>query len=81
VAVLTAICVSIADDVVFVVTDSEVTINLVGLVDSIGDAVLICAENCWIVFITIFDDFLVSVCESLTNKEPNSSVAPTRLAE
>jgi hypothetical protein len=33
VAVLTAICVSIADDVVFVVIDGEVVINLVVLVD------------------------------------------------
>jgi hypothetical protein len=69
--------VSIADDVVFVVIDGKVAINLVGLVDSIGDGVLICAENCWIVFITVFDDFLAYVCEILTNKKPNSSVGAT----
>jgi hypothetical protein len=77
VAVLTAVCVSITYDVVFVVIDGEMAINLVVLVDSIVDGVLICAENCWIVFITVFDDFLVSVCEILTNKEPNSSVGAT----
>jgi hypothetical protein len=75
VAILTAVCVSITDDVVFVVIDSEMEINLVGLVDSIRDGVLIYAENCWIVFIAIFDDFLVSVCVILMNKELNSSVA------
>jgi len=77
VAVLTAVCVSITDDVVFVVIDGEVAINLVVLVDSIVDGVLICAENCWIVFIAVFDDFLVYVFEILTNKEPNSSVGAT----
>jgi type VI protein secretion system component VasK len=49
--VLTAVCVSITDDVVFVVIDGEMAINLVILVDSIVDGVLICAEDCWIVFI------------------------------
>jgi len=71
VAVLTAICVSIAGDVVFVVIDREVTVNLVVLVDSIVDGVLICAENCWIVFITVSDDLLVYVFEILTNRELN----------
>jgi hypothetical protein len=77
VAVLTAVRVSITDDVVFVVIDGEVAINLVGLVDSIGDAVLICAEDCWIVFIAVFSDVLLSVCEILTNEESNSSVGAT----
>jgi len=77
VAVLTAVCVSITNDVVFVVIDGEVAINLVVLVDSIVDGVLICAEDRWIVFIAVFDDVLVYVFEILTNEEPNSSVAPT----
>jgi hypothetical protein len=77
VAVLTAVRVSITDDIVFVVIDGEVAINLVGLVDSVVDGVLICAEDCWIILITIFDDVLVYVFEIFTNEEPNSSVAPT----
>jgi hypothetical protein len=60
-----------------IVIDGEMVINLVVFVDSVGDAVLIRAEDRWIVFIAVFNDFLVSVCEILTNKEPNSSVAPT----
>jgi hypothetical protein len=77
VAVLTAVRVSITDDIVFVVIDGEVAINLVVLVDSVVDGVLICAEDCWIILITIFDDVLVYVFEIFTNEEPNSSVAPT----
>ncbi|MFT4957940.1 MAG: hypothetical protein ACI9EZ_001260 [Halobacteriales archaeon] len=76
-AVLTAVRVSITDDIVFVVIDGEVAINLVVLVDSVVDGVLICAEDCWIILITIFDDVLVYVFEIFTNEEPNSSVAPT----
>ncbi len=55
-AVLTAVRVSITDDVVFVVIDGEMAINLVVLVDSVVDAVLIRAEDRWIVFIAVFDD-------------------------
>jgi hypothetical protein len=77
VSVLTAVCVSISDHVVVVVIDGEVAINLVVLVDSIVDGVLICAEDRRIVFIAVFDDVLVYVFEILTNEEPNSSVAPT----
>jgi len=76
-SVLTAVRVSVTDDVVFVVIDGEMAINLVVLVDSIVDGVLICAEDRWIVFIAVFDDVLVYVFEILTNEEPNSSVAPT----
>jgi len=77
VAVLTAVCVSITHDVVFVVIDGEMAINLVVLVDSVVDAVLIGAEDGRVVFIAVFDDVLVYVFEILTNEEPNSSVAPT----
>ena len=76
-AVLTAVCVSITDDVVFVVIDGEVAINLVVLVDSIVDGVLICAEDRWIVFIAVFNDIFVYVFEILTNEEPNSSASQT----
>ena len=72
--VLTAVCVSITHDVVFVVIDGKVAINLVVLVDSIVDGVLICAENRQIVLIAVFNYVLVYVFEILTNKEPNSSV-------
>jgi len=68
---------SISNDVVFVVIDGEMAINLVVLVDSVVDAVLICAEDRRIVFIAVFNDVLVNVFEILTNEEPNSSVAPT----
>jgi hypothetical protein len=68
---------SITDDVVFVVIDGEMAINLVVLVDSVVDAVLISAEDRRIVFIAVFDDVLVYIFEILTNEEPNSSVAPT----
>jgi hypothetical protein len=74
VAVLTAVRVSITDDVVFVVIDGEVAINLVVFIDSIVDGVLICAQDCWIIFIAVFDDALVYVFEILANEEPNSSV-------
>jgi hypothetical protein len=77
VAVLTAVRVSIINDVVFVVIDGEMAINLVVLVDSIVDAVLIRAEDRWIIFIAVFNDVLVYVFEIFTNEEPNSSVAPT----
>jgi hypothetical protein len=76
-AVLTAVRVSIPDNVVIIVIDGEVAINLVMLVDSIVDGVLICTQNCWIVFIAVFNDLFVYIFESLTNEEPNSSVAPT----
>jgi hypothetical protein len=77
VAVLTAVCMSITHDVMVVVIDDEMVINLVGLVDSVGDAALICAENCQTVLIAVFNDVLVSVCEILTNKDPNSSAGVT----
>ena len=44
-AVLTAVCMSISNDVVFVVIDGEMAINLIVLVDSIVDGVLVCAED------------------------------------
>ena len=68
---------SITNDVVFVVIDGEMAINLVVLVDSVVDAVLICAEDRRIVFIAVFNDVLVYVFEILTNEEPNSSVGAT----
>jgi len=74
VAVLTAVCVSITHDTMVIMIDGEMTINLVVLVDSVVDAVLICAENRQIVFIAVFNDVLIYVFEILTNKEPNSSV-------
>jgi hypothetical protein len=77
VAVLTAVRVSITNDVVFVVIDGEMAINLVVLVDSVVDAVLICAQDRWIVFVTVFDDVFVYVFEILTNEKPNSSVGAT----
>jgi hypothetical protein len=77
VAVLIAVCVSITDDVVVVVIDGEMAINLVGLVDSIGDGVLICAEDCCIVFIAVFDDVLIYISEILTDEESNLSVGAT----
>jgi len=69
--------VSITDDVVFVVIDGEMAINLVVLVDSVVDAVLIRAEDRRIVFIAVFDDVLVYIFEIFTNEEPNSSVGAT----
>jgi hypothetical protein len=47
--------VSITNDVVFVVIDRE-AINPVVSVDSVVDAVLICAEDRRVVFIAVFDD-------------------------
>jgi len=75
VAVLTAVCVSITHDVMIIMIDDEMDINLVVLVDSVVDAVLICAESRQIIFITVFNDVLVYVFEILTNTAPNSSVA------
>ena len=43
--VLTAVCMSITDNVVFVVIDGEMAINLVVLADSIVDSVLTCTED------------------------------------
>jgi hypothetical protein len=76
-AVLTAVDVSITDDIVFLVIDGEMAINLVVLVDSIVDGVLICTEDGWIVFVAVFNDVLVYILEILTNEEPNSSVGAT----
>ena len=45
VAVLTAVCVSVTDNIVFVVIDGEMAINLVVVADSIVDSVLICTED------------------------------------
>jgi hypothetical protein len=75
VAVLTAVRVSISDHVVVVVIDAEMIINLVGLVNSIIDTVLICAEDRRIVFIAVFNNVFVYVFEILTNEEPNSSLS------
>jgi hypothetical protein len=75
VAVLTAVRVSISDHIVVVVIDAEMIINLVGLVNSIIDTVLICAENPRIVFIAVFNNVFVYVFEILTNEEPNSSLS------
>ena len=66
-AVLTAVCVSITHDVMVMMIDDEMAINLVVLVDSVVDAVLICAENRQIVFIAVFNDVLIYVFEILTN--------------
>ena len=74
--VLTAVCMSITDNVVFVVIDGEVVIDLVVLVDSTVDGVLICTQDCWIIFVAVLNDVLVYIFEILTNEEPNSSVAP-----
>lgn len=68
---------SITDYVVFLVIDGEMAFNLVVLVDSIVDGVLICAEDCWIVFIAVSNDVIVYIFEVLTNVEPNSSVRAT----
>ncbi len=76
-AVLTAVRMSITDDVMFVVIDSDMAINLVVLVNSVVYAVLIRAEDCWIVFIAIFNDVLVYIFEILTDEEPNLSVRVT----
>ena len=65
----------ISDDVVVVVIDGEMVTNLVVLVNSIVDTVLFCVEDRWIVFIAVFNDVFVYVCEILTNEEPDSSVA------
>jgi len=77
VAVLTAVRVSISDHVVVVVIDGEMAINLVVLVDSIVDGVLIRTEDRRVVFIAVCDDVLVYVFKILTNEEPNSSVGAT----
>ena len=76
-AVLTAVRVSISDHVAIVVIDGEMPINLVGLVDSIVDGVLIRTEDYRIVFIAVCDDVLVYILEMLTNEESNSSVGVT----
>ena len=76
-AVLTAVCVNVTNDVVFVVVDGDMATNPVLLVDSVVDAVLIDAEDRRIVFITVFDDVLVYIFEIFTNGEPNLSIAPT----
>ena len=76
-SVLTAVRVSVTDDVVFVVIDGEMAINLVVLVDSIVDGVLIRAEDCWIVFVAVFNDILVYIFEIFTHEESNSSVGAT----
>ena len=76
-AVLTAVCVSVADDVVLVVIDGEVAINLVVLVNSVVDGILVGTEDGWIVLISVLDDVLVYVFEIFSNEKPNSSVAPT----
>ena len=68
---------SVTDNVVFVVIDGEMAINLVVLVNSVVDGVLICTEDRWIVFIAVFDDVLVYVFQIFTNEEPNSSVGAT----
>ena len=71
---------SISNDVMFVVIDGEMAINLVVLVNSVVDAVLIRAEDRWIVCITVFDDVLVYVFEIFSDEEPNSSVADGRVS-
>jgi hypothetical protein len=63
------------DVIVIMIDDDDMVINLIVLVDSVVDAVLICAENRQIVFIAVFNNILIYVFEILTNKEPNSSVA------
>jgi hypothetical protein len=68
VAVPTAVRVSTSDHVVVVVIDNEMVINLVGLVNSIVDTVLICAEDRWIVLIAVFNDAFVYVFEILTDE-------------
>ena len=75
-AVLIAVRVSVTDDVVIVVIDGEMAINLVVLVDSVVDAVLVGTEDCWIVLIAVLDDVLVHVFEIFSHEKPNSSVAP-----
>jgi len=73
--VLTAVCVSITDDVVFVVIDGEMAINLVVLVDSVVDAVLIRTEDHGL--IAVLGDVLVNIFEIVAHEEPNSSVGAT----
>jgi len=77
VAVLTAVCVSVTDNIVFVVIDGEMAINLVVLIDSVVDAVLVGTEDGWIIFISVPDDVLVYVFEIFSNEKPNSSVGAT----
>jgi hypothetical protein len=60
--------VSITYDVIFVVIDGEIAINLVVLIDSIVDGVLIYAEKCYIVFFDEFNDVLVYIFKILTRE-------------
>ena len=76
-SVLSSVRVSVTNDVVFAVIDGEMAINLVVLVDSIVDGVLICAQNCWIVFVVVFNGVFVYIFRIFTNEESNSSVGAT----
>ncbi len=67
-AVLTAVRVSVVDNVVFVVIDGEMAINFVVLVNSVVDAVLVGTEDRWIVLISVLDDFLVYIFEIISNE-------------
>ena len=72
--VLTAVDVSITNDVMFIMVYTEMAINIVVLVNPVVDTVLICAEDRRVVFIPVFDDILVYVSESLMNEKPNPPV-------
>jgi len=77
VPVLIAVRVSVTDNVVFIVIDGEMAINLVVLVNSVVDAVLVGTEGCRIVFIAVLDDVLIYVFKIFSHWKPNSSVGVT----
>ena len=77
VAVLTAVRMSVTDNIVFVVIDGEMAINLVALVNSVVDAVLVGTEDSRIVLIAVLNDVLIYVFDIFSNEKPNSSVGAT----
>jgi len=68
-SILTAVRMSVTNDVVFVVIDGEMAINLVVLIDPIVNCVLVGAEDTWIVIIAVLNDIFIYVLEIFSNEK------------
>ncbi len=72
VAVLTGVCVGVADDVGVGVGDGQMTVHPLPFPDVLVDRIAICAENDTTV--AVLGDIFVSIFQILADEKSNSSV-------
>ena len=74
-AVLTGVCVGIAENIGLGVGDGQMAVHPLLLLDRVVDRVIVSTQDN--ASITILSDVFVGVLEILADEKPNSSVIPT----